>query len=248
MISIKFFCYYDQYLGVNSSKVYPGIYASNQRNIPLALELFHYLIITDRTGLIYSIAPQFYLEFEKYINRQKNNKIDEELMKGIDGFFKDKLPNYIIRKMYRLTVNNDLKILQCNKVRQLTIADKEAFLNSGKKAGNKIYKENKWKSKEELIYQGRVFGYIHNDKIVSWAEVSNIDFNGGNIVVNTVPEYGNLGYGKCVVAEAAKWCLNNNLLPIYWVDSLNTPSLNLAQSIGFKIMSEEVVVSTRGSN
>ncbi|SDD56638.1 GNAT family N-acetyltransferase [Sporomusa acidovorans] len=240
----EFFCYYNKYLGVNTSNGYHKIYACDQRNKPLARYFFQHLIIVNRKKLIFSIAPHLYKEFKAYIDTEKYQRINEGLIKKIDDFFKDKFANYSIRKMARLAVDNDLKFLQSNQVRQLTKDDKNIFLNSGNKANSKTYKENKWNIIEELVHKGRVFVYIYENRILSWAEISNIDFSGGNIVVNTVPEYRNLGYGKLVVSEAARWCFQNNVLPIYWVDLLNNNSLRLANRIGFKKMAEELVVST----
>ncbi|WP_396276644.1 hypothetical protein [Haloimpatiens lingqiaonensis] len=38
---------------------------------------------------------------------------------------------------------------------------------------------------------------------------------------------------------ALKWCYENDIMPIYWVDTKNTYSVALAKSLGFKVKSEE---------
>ncbi|CQR74358.1 hypothetical protein SOV_24820 [Sporomusa ovata DSM 2662] len=240
----KFFEYYDKYLGISMSNKHPKIYPCKQRNKLLARNYFQHLIITNREGLIYSIEPLFYSQFKMYIDIEKYSEINESLILLINNFFNKRFGNYKIRKMLRLTTANDLKFLQSTCARKLTIGDKDIFLNSGNKSNTKPYKERKWDAIKAMIREERAFVYVHQNQILSLAIVSNIDFNGGNIVVNTVPEYRNFGYGKLVVSKAAKWCLENDVLPIYWVDSLNVNSLKLALSIGFQIMAEELVVST----
>ena len=89
------------------------------------------------------------------------------------------------------------------------------------------------------------FILLSDRKIVSMCKISDINFSGGNIVVWTDSNYRNKGFGKQVLAEAVKWCINNKIIPIYWVDSQNTASINLADSLGFKTKSEEIVVSVK---
>lgn len=248
-IFMRFFHYYENYLGCNSLHHIPtNIFSCNQRNEPLNLEFIQYLIATNRNGrLIFSIAPQFYSEFCEHISSPYTKIDDEELVKELHAFFSSKLAAYSVRKMYRLTVGTSSTSSQREQVpvRPLTVTDKSIFLRTGQKAYNKSYKERKWQIKEKLIREGRVFVAIKDEAIISWAEISDINFNGGNIVVTTAPACRKSGYGRLVAAEAVRWCLNNDIVPVYWVDSLNIPSVRLAQSLEFKLMSEELVISIK---
>ncbi|GAA0785833.1 GNAT family N-acetyltransferase [Hathewaya limosa] len=62
-------------------------------------------------------------------------------------------------------------------------------------------------------------------------------------MVYTNEQYRNRGYGKQVTTGILNWCIENNVLPIYLVDEKNTYSIKLAESLGFKIKSKEIVVS-----
>jgi len=46
-----------------------------------------------------------------------------------------------------------------------------------------------------------------------------------------------------VVEQCVHWCLENEVVPIYLVDTNNTASLKLAESLGFTCQSEEFVLS-----
>lgn len=97
--------------------------------------------------------------------------------------------------------------------------------------------------KKREIIEGRQYVILDKNKIVSYCKISNIDFQGGNIVVYTNKQYRNRGYGKLVTTGILNWCIENNVLPIYLVDEKNTYSIKLAESLGFKIKSKEIVVS-----
>ncbi len=56
--------------------------------------------------------------------------------------------------------------------------------------------------------------------------------------------FGNKGYGIAVVSVAAEWCFENSLRPIYQVAADNTPSVKQAGRVGFKTVSEDIIVSS----
>jgi len=238
-LAAKFYRYYKSYLGITSE--FENVFACEQRTKPINFDFFQFLITTQiNERLIFSIAPAFYQEFSKLIELNLFETMDDELINALHTFFYCKFSNYSIRTMYRLTVDLPREF-QVGDARALTINDKELFINTGKKS--REYKEEQWNIRKEIIENGRFFVVIKNDKIISWAEVSNICFNGGNLVVMTLPEYRNSGYGRMVVAKAVNWCAENNILPIYWVDSSNISSIKLASSLGFNLMNKELVVS-----
>lgn len=238
----KFNNYYYKYLGISTKELDNEeiIFKCNQRDKPINRLYFQHLIITninDKT--FFSISPKYYVKFRKYILQNKYNT-HEQLINILDRFFKNELENYAIRKMYRMTLDCNKEILQFNIAIQLT----KDILMENLKNKNDEEKIEIWNRKKDEVEQGRQYVIVNSNRNVSWCKVSDIDYGGGNLAVWTAPEFRKNGYGKEVVKGACKWCIDNDIIPIYWVDCTNTASLNLAESLGFKIQSEEIVVST----
>jgi RimJ/RimL family protein N-acetyltransferase len=55
----------------------------------------------------------------------------------------------------------------------------------------------------------------------------------GEIAVRTRPEYRQKGFGRGVVATLAEYLLAHGRTPLYAVNPTNTPSIHLAESLGF---------------
>lgn len=244
----QFFRYYEAYLGCKGLPSLPltALWPCEQRNRPLNSIFLQYLIVAKWKGsLIFSVAPQFYQEFSSHNYSLYEDIKDERLIKDLQNFFSHRLTNYKLRYMKRLTVNVRLVVPRSTAARPLTLDDRNIFLNTGQRAYEKNYKKQKWQEKAQAVKEGRIFACVNEREIIAWAEVSDIDYNGGNIVVMTTPAYRNLGYGRLVTSAAARWCLERQIVPVYWVDSLNVPSLRIAQRIGFRVMSEELVISVQ---
>ena len=120
---------------------------------------------------------------------------------------------------------------------------KEIFMNCLQNI-NQEERNRIWSRKKNEINQGRQYAILDNEKIVSYCKVSDIDYNGGNLTVFTDEKYRNRGYGKYVTVGAVKWCYDNGVIPIYWVDEENKNSIKLSKSLGFKIKSKEIVIGT----
>ncbi|WP_202708826.1 GNAT family N-acetyltransferase [Sporosalibacterium faouarense] len=238
--------YYCKYLGINILDLSKGniIFSCNQRNEPISGSHFQHLIITEIDGKqIFSISPKYYNGFKKHILKYKENKLEgvNKLKPFLQSFFENKLKKHQIRKMYRLTVNKDEMIdIPSSLAIQLT---KEILMDNIKDK-DRIEKDRIWRRKKTEVEDGRQYTILDDGKITCWCKVSDIDFDGGNLAVWTSPKYRRRGYGKQVTLDAVKWCFRNNVIPIYWVDSTNVASINLAKGIGFKVMSEEIVVSS----
>ena len=84
-----------------------------------------------------------------------------------------------------------------------------------------------------------------DNKIASMAFTSDIYNIGANIVVSTNKEYRKKGYGKSTVAALTNSILENQLLPIYFVNVNNEASINLAKSLQYEKMALEIVVCTK---
>ncbi|WP_035294594.1 MULTISPECIES: GNAT family N-acetyltransferase [Clostridiaceae] len=237
--------YYLNYLGlsIKDLKEKKFIFQSNQREKPINNWYFQPLIITNIEGVnVFSISPVFYKEFKDYIGYFNNMDIDRTI-NILKRFFDNKVKNYTIRKMYRMTLDSDNMpkeyVLKDNVV-QLT---KEILMNNlCTYSDEEKYKV--WSRKREEVNEGRQYVILDEHKIISYCKVSNIDFAGGNLTVFTNEKYRNKGYGKFVTIGSLKWCYENDIIPIYWVDAKNTYSVALAKSLGFKVKSEEIVVGT----
>jgi predicted GNAT family acetyltransferase len=166
-----------------------------------------------------------------------------QLVDKLTEFFKDKLNEYSIRIMYRMTIDKlPIEFITNSKVLKLT---KEILMNHLHDE-SELVKEEIWNRKKDEIEQGRQYVILSKNKIVSYCKISDICYGGGNIVVYTNENYRNLGYGKQVLQATINWCIANNILPVYWVWDKNLASIALAKSLGFQIKSEEIVVATIG--
>lgn len=238
-----FNAYYLKYLGISIEDLNNGksIFKCSKREKPINNWYFQPLIITNIKGTnVFTITPSMYADFCHYIIPFKNMN-NMGLSKVLKEFFDSKLEKYTIRKMYRMTLDVTPKISNIpNNVMMLT---KEILMNSVK-AISEEEKEKLWLRKSDEVNQGRQYVILDDKKIASYCKVSNIDYNGGNLTVYTNEKYRNKGYGKLVSIGAIKWCIENGVVPIYWVDEKNEASIALAKSLGFKVMSEEIVVGT----
>lgn len=97
--------------------------------------------------------------------------------------------------------------------------------------------------KRKVIEAGSQFVIVKEGKIASTAFISDIYNGGGNIVVFTSENYRGIGLGKEVVKACLNWCTYNDVIPVYFVDVENKASINLAESLEFRLMSEECVIS-----
>lgn len=240
----KFLKYYYEYLGIEGKKISASqfIFKCNQRDKPINTWYYQHLIATNIEGrIIFSVSPGLYQSLQSYITLSSCDDFDE-LISILEKYFAMKIENSTVRLMYRLTIDEmNFKPSSIGCVFKLS---KEILMNN-LEGRSLIEKEAIWSRKKEEVEQGRQFVSIHKNKIISYCKISNIDYCGGNLTVWTAPEFRGKQYGKEVVTAAVKWCFQNNILPIYWVDSTNKASLNLALALGFKIKSKEVVVSSR---
>lgn len=233
--------YYYKYLNIlphfKTSSI--AITKSPQRDKAINNWYFQPMIATTKyNNMIISIAPSLYEDFRNY-TKDKTLTIDK-LKDSITPFFTEKFEDPKIRDMYRMTLTSDINIIKSTKVLKLT----KPILMSCLSYESEEKKLEIWNRKKHEILDGREYVILDNNKIISFCKVSNIDFNGGNLTVFTDEKYRNNGYGKLVTTEAINWCIKNNILPIYFVDRNNLPSIALAKSLGFNIMSKEIVVST----
>jgi GNAT superfamily N-acetyltransferase len=233
--------YYLKYLGISVQELYSGngIFNCMQREKALNNWYFQHLIATNINGYnVFSITPIMYKEFTDFIVAY-GKVCDEKLEEGLKIFFDSKLEKYTIRRMYRMTLGEMTKELVLDsRVIRLT---KEILMNSIQELNDK---EKIWERKKDEVLQGRQYVILDGNKIISYCKVSDIDYSGGNLTVYTNEKHRNKGYGMLVSIGVIKWCIENNIIPIYWVDKTNIPSVALAKKLGFEVMAEEIVIGT----
>lgn len=241
--------YYKNYLGINEDNLnnQKNIVLSQQRTKPICFYYVHHVIITninDRT--VFSVSPEFQRIIEEFYKNKENIIFNDYLIEELKSVFNEQIEEINVRKMYRMTVsreNLEDKSIGYNVI-QLTEKHKGIYLNTMPNSISDDIKEQKWRMRKEQIDEGRMFVIVEDGKNISYAIISDIDFNGANIAVWTASEHTSKGYGKAVVSEAVKWCFKRNIVPVYLVEKSNIASRKIADSIGFKVFSQEIIVSS----
>lgn len=235
--------YYYNYMGILIKDLKKGrtIFSCNQRKKPINSAYFQPLIITKIDDInIFSISPEFYEEFANYIEFYKNIEF-EELLSVTKIYFEQRLEKYSIRKMYRMVLDHvSEEFLVPDNVVKVT---KEILMKNIESASSQD-KDQIWKRKKDEILEGRQYAILDGHKIVSYCKVSDIDYGGGNLTVYTNENHRGKGYGKATALGAISWCIENQIISVYWVDEKNMASIALAKSLGFKVIAEEIVVGT----
>lgn len=224
------------------------IFPAERRAKPIALFYLHHTISTVIDNrLIHSVSPALVQEFTRHFESYPSNSVDSELTKAIDDVMFDLLPplSYSPMQMHRMTLDSmDTFSGQDNySISVLSENSKLLFEMQFSQRGTK-FSQYCWNARIKAIQDGRYFAIIENDEIAATSFISDIDYGGGNIVVGTKPKYRNKGYGKAVVARATEWCFENGIRPIYLVAVSNTPSVKLAEGLGYETMSREMIVSS----
>ncbi len=200
---------------------------------------FYYPVIVSKydNKNIYSIAPKYFKEIAEKIEIQNFND-EQSIIEFFKEFFQDKNLDVSIQIMLRMSKTRICDI-DISKVININENYRDEYYNSFENFRNIEYKEEKWNKVKKLKYLN---GIIEDDQIVSLGFVSNIDYSGANIVIQTKEKYKNRGYGKSIVEKISRDLLENRLIPIYWVNTKNDFSRKLADGIFFKEKAREIVV------
>ncbi len=244
---ISFDEYYRKYLGLPQGKSENAINSTERRSKPVAFFYQHHTISTVIDDqLIHSVSPGLVQGFTRNLENHTYDSIGNDLTRLIDDAMFDLLPpfSYTPMLMHRMTLESMDSFSEQGSfsISVLSENSKRLFEKQFSQRGMK-FSRFLWDPRINTIQDGRYFAIIENDEIAATSFISDIDFGGGNIVVSTKPKYRKKGYGKAVVARATEWCFNNGIRPIYLVAVNNTPSIKIAQGLGYETMSEEIVVS-----
>jgi len=216
--------YYHQYLTYDKNKY---LVVSEQRRVPLNGHYYYPIIGTTINDKPFYSIDSDHLSLFKY---DISNSIEENIK-----FNHEKNTKLRFRHFYRMSVKDQIH-LKNNKAKLFDLEDLKRL-------------KHKVKTKDELnklsrqVKEKRKFVVWVGDEIASIGRITDIDFNGGNIAVYTKENHRGMGYGKMVVEACINWCTDNEVVPIYLVDSNNGKSVSLAKSLGFVCHSEEFVLS-----
>lgn len=175
---------------------------------------YYYKIIFSEKERVCSVSPEY---FGNYLIAEIKNHRDS--IYNLYNELKSQYTNEMVRIMYRMTITP-----------HIINDEKEELFNIG-----------------NIKYIPEIYKYMMTDKrgnLISYAKFSDIDFGGANIVVWTDELYRRRGIGKLLVKKLLTLCNEHSFTPIYLVDEKNTASIRLAKSIGFKLFSKELIVST----
>lgn len=165
----------------------------------------------------------------------KKNKDKKDILKE---YFDDRKIDINIQEMYRMKKDCFVDV-NIENVVSFNENNKVAYFNAFEHTNDINYKQLKW---EKMVKYKYIYGIIDDEKFVSIGFVSNIDENGANIVIETKEKYRRKGYGKAIVEKISRDLIRDNIVPIYWVNKENIASINLAKSLGFVKIADEIVV------
>lgn len=212
------------------------VHKSLQRDKPICLSNYFKLIsIIQNDCLIFSVSPLISEDFVSFIKDKKIVSVEGNLKEYNNQMSYD----YEVKKMIRMSMSK--KRLRFNSKINVVMHTRELLLKvMSYVSSDKI--EQVLERKKNDLNNGRQFVIVEDNCIVSWAKVSDIDFNAANITVWTSPDHRSKGYGREVVKYVVQWCFDNDYIPVYYVNDDNKASRRLAESIGFKPFSEELVL------
>jgi GNAT superfamily N-acetyltransferase len=229
----RFEVYYNRFLGVNENVITNHmVVESEYRDMPLNQKYFYPIIISKFDSYMVCSSSSQFISVCK-------SKFDGtiESISNIIEFMNMNGNHYRIRKMRRYSIGNSSRtydtkadIITENIIREFKfngIEDKEKYI----------------REKQNILSEQRQFVVLKDNSIASTAFISEIYSSGCNIVVYTLPDYRQEGYGKEVVKACINWCQENNLLPIYLVEEGNLSSIKLAESLELDLKSQEWIIS-----
>lgn len=231
---------YLEYLGADEElleegrNVFPGVHRVEPESS--LSYMYHHLIVSRYRGmLIHSVAPSLFPDY-----REMAPGDSEELQMNIDDVFASIYRGkfYRIREMFRYTTE---RLFPSDpSVKALTPGDRELAMNRMNKRGRRI-RDRFWNTTLlPMVQEGRVLSIVQDGMEVARSNVTDLPCGGANIDVWTHPDHRRKGYGRSVVKQAVNWCLLNGRIPEYLVHSDNTPSVNLAESMGLDKMAREI--------
>ncbi len=241
--------HYSQFLGYDPRDKRPVIVCRSpvrdkleKQRKPLLLSFW------DQQRTVLSVSRDLEDGVRKFIGAMPDTLLNkDEWFSALDDLMYDSYKTYRLEEFLRLSLDKEdlcAAVSNLDLVRQMTGNDKDLILNQAdiRKRGSKV-KKYVWSYESRWIKEGKKFAISDDGIILSEAVITEVEYSGGNIAVGTHDDHRRKGYGKAVVHRAAAWCLQNDIVPIYWVRKDNAASIALAKSLGFTIKHEEIIVT-----
>jgi GNAT superfamily N-acetyltransferase len=238
-----------RFLGIDEDRLAAGetVFANPERARPLYMNSFTPVIATMWDGrLVVSVDPALESPAREMLAAGRHTDLTDDLQADLDDLVFDTRPAYHHpRRMLRLTVDSAglATPAMLERVRTLGVEERDLAvqITPGTRRGRRVVEE-RWRWLEPQVREGRFLAVLEDEKLASYAQVMRVAHGAGEIAVATHPEWRRKGYASAVVAAAASWCIDHDLVPLYVVNVRNAASIGLAESLGFRREIEELSV------
>jgi len=237
--------FYLKYLGVNRQELAEGerIFSCPLRGTReyKALDDVHHLIVSVyKDSLIHSINPAMIKAYRSFAPKH----LSENLLELVDKAFCKASNSFGHGICYSFKYSIDASFPECLGVTVLTARHRRIIEEVNRVEPNSLFTDEMWKILcNQWIKNATSFAVIKENMIVSYSVITDFHFGAVNIVVWTHPEHRENGYGSMCVRQSVNRCNENNWLPIFMVTSLNTASIGLAEKLGFRRFSKEIITT-----
>lgn len=233
--------YYLEYMGISPDPMDPGqrIFPSIHRVKPenrLSHSRHHLIVSLWEGEMIHSVAPALLPAYREIAPES----FGPDIQKHVDDAFASVYPGrfYRIRRMLRFSTERLYP--PDPEVRTLTEDDRGLVMKRMSERGEKV-REKFWHTALlPMIREGRMLSVTDGGDELARSSVSLLPCGSANIDVWTRPDVRRQGLGASVVRQAVNWCLLNDRVPVYLAHRQNTPSVNLAKSLGMEMKADEV--------
>lgn len=236
-MSVSYDIYYKDYMGYKTNRHVTnqsGVFYSKYREQPIHKKYYYPIILTEIEGTSICSVSQDYMELCQSAFDGSPDAASSLLQSLGDSYYRRDMKRYVYER-----VDDQPKELD-----SIAVTATQSVLEG--LTFEDVFDVDKYiQNNKVTMEQGRQFLVIEDNTIAARGLISDLYGKGGNIVVYTMPNYRNKGYGKEVVKACINWCVNHQILPIYFVEKENTHSIQLAESLGFIHKNDEIFIQKR---
>jgi RimJ/RimL family protein N-acetyltransferase len=95
-----------------------------------------------------------------------------------------------------------------------------------------------WHTQGDFLKKGVGYCLLKGDTILSWAVSVYVGGQNCELGLATIPPYRNRGYATLTAAACVEYCVENKIVPHWHCDKNNTPSITVAEKVGFEKVME----------
>ncbi|MEN8151326.1 MAG: GNAT family N-acetyltransferase [Planctomycetota bacterium] len=241
-----FLRHYRRFFGMDEGRFASGetVFACGQRTVPVCWHSVTPLLATVwRDRVVFSVDPAHEDRVRRWFGDLEFDALDDALLGEMDDCFHEVLPLRDPWRMLRLTVTPQDLVLPAGieRVEVVTEEHRDAYHARMRPRGKRTRRFS-WVRSRKIREEGRKFAVMEDGEVAADGFVSDIDHRGGNLAVHTAEKHRRKGHGAAVVAAAARWCFEHDVVPVYWVEQKNEPSVHLAEALGFARRHEELTI------